>query len=232
MQEIPSRSAQAGELQHELHPAVWAALQAGGVNRLFSHQAEAASAILEGRNAVVATSTASGKSLCYNVPVLQALATDPTACVLYIFPTKALAQDQRRALTDLLQAAFGDAAPAVEVGIGGHLQKINFCMAIRLRHFTAVTQDYMTIFEAHMSRSLFVIQVYDGDTLQSDRPLIRDRARLLITNPDMLHMSMLPVHSQFARLLSGLRYVVLDEGHAYKGVFGCHTAMVMRRLRR
>ncbi|RMZ52676.1 hypothetical protein APUTEX25_000795, partial [Auxenochlorella protothecoides] len=185
---VPARRASFAEPSGGLSGALAAALAAQGVTRLFSHQAHAVDLLRQGQHTVIATSTASGKSLCYNVPILEAIAADPSATAIYMFPTKALAQDQLRALRTLCQRVFGDAAPAVEV--------------------------------------------YDGDTPKSERGPIRDRARLLITNPDMLHMSILPVHGQFESLLRGLRYVVLDEGHAYKGVFGAHSAMVVRRLRR
>jgi ATP-dependent helicase YprA (DUF1998 family) len=119
---------------------------------------------------------------------MQSIAEDPATCALFLFPTKALAQDQRNALMAMAQAALGHAAPAIDV--------------------------------------------YDGDTPSSERATIRERAQLLITNPDMLHVSVLPFHRTFHRLLSSLRYVVVDEGHMYKGAFGCHAACVFRRLRR
>ncbi|GLI69803.1 hypothetical protein VaNZ11_014504 [Volvox africanus] len=145
-----------------------------------------------GRHVVVATSTASGKSLCYMVPLMQALSEDPDACALLMFPTKALAQDQLRAIRGLIEAAFGD----------------------------------------HEGAAMPAVEVYDGDTSMSERPDIRQRAQVVLTNPDMLHATVLPGHRQFSRLLSKLTLVVVDEGHAYGGVFGCHTAMVLRRLRR
>ncbi|GMH38722.1 hypothetical protein BSKO_06606 [Bryopsis sp. KO-2023] len=185
---FPSRDPAYSDLQGGLSAPVRHAIESAGIQRLFRHQAEAIEGVLSGKDVVISTSTASGKSLCYNVPVLEALVRNPDACALYIFPTKALAQDQLRALRGFCTAAFGDSAPCVEV--------------------------------------------YDGDTGFEQRREIRNRAQLLITNPDMLHLSILPVHKDFSRLLSNLAMVVVDEGHAYKGVFGCHTAMVMRRLRR
>ncbi|WIA32171.1 hypothetical protein OEZ86_003020 [Tetradesmus obliquus] len=172
-----------------LAPSTRAALAARGIQQLFVHQAAAVDALCcQRKHVVVATSTASGKSLCYNVPMLEALAADRDACCLLLFPTKALAQDQLRVLRQLMADAFGADAPCVEV--------------------------------------------YDGDTPHPQRAAIRDRAQLLITNPDMLHQSILPFHSNFSRLLAKLAYVVVDEGHAYRGVFGCHAALVLRRLRR
>ncbi|CAD7696372.1 unnamed protein product [Ostreobium quekettii] len=185
---MPARSAVFAKTRTRLSDHVLQALEAQGVRRLFSHQSQAIDAATTGDHVVVSTSTASGKSLCYNIPILQALVDDPAACALYMYPTKALAQDQLRALRQLCMKAAG----------------------------------------------LHTIQaeIYDGDTPFESRAGICANANLLITNPDMLHLSILPVHTQFARLLSRLRFVVIDEGHAYKGAFGCHTAMVLRRLRR
>ncbi|KAK9795209.1 hypothetical protein WJX73_000198 [Symbiochloris irregularis] len=174
--------------QFPLSAASQKALADRGIAQLFSHQARAVDAVISGDHVVVCTSTASGKSLCYALPIIEALSENRNSCALLMFPTKALAQDQLRALRLLLTSAFGAQAPKVEV--------------------------------------------YDGDTAKADRADVRDSTQILITNPDMLHMSILPVHKQFARLLSNLRYVVVDEGHAYRGVFGCHTALVLRRLRR
>ncbi|KAJ0981938.1 hypothetical protein J5N97_010193 [Dioscorea zingiberensis] len=163
-----------------------AAIRSLGISRLYSHQAEAIQASVTGKNVVVATSTSSGKSLCYNLPVIEDLSQNMSSCALYIFPTKALAQDQLRALLEM-------------------------------------TKNLSVSFD---------IGIYDGDTSQEHRIWIRDNARLLITNPDMLHMSILPYHGQFQRILINLRFVVLDETHMYKGAFGCHTALILRRLKR
>ncbi|XP_030476883.2 uncharacterized protein LOC115693939 isoform X2 [Syzygium oleosum] len=162
------------------------ALQRMKVTKLYSHQAESIQASLAGKNVAVATMTSSGKSLCYNVPVLEELLRNSCSCALYLFPTKALSQDQLRALTHMTEG--------IDAGL--------------------------------------CIGIYDGDTLQEDRTWLRDNARLLITNPDMLHKSVLPYHGKFMRILSNLRYVVIDEAHSYKGAFGCHTALILRRLRR
>eukprot|EP00192_Tetraselmis_astigmatica_P001777 CAMPEP_0117690540 /NCGR_PEP_ID=MMETSP0804-20121206/25183_1 /TAXON_ID=1074897 /ORGANISM="Tetraselmis astigmatica, Strain CCMP880" /LENGTH=1807 /DNA_ID=CAMNT_0005503597 /DNA_START=438 /DNA_END=5863 /DNA_ORIENTATION=- len=189
VEHIPAKPARFAEPSAPLSSASARALRSKGAAKLFTHQAAAIDAALAGRHVVVCASTASGKSLCYNIPVMEALVVEEHACAIYMFPTKALAQDQLRALRELLQAGFGDgSAPLVDV--------------------------------------------YDGDTPVDKRGGIRDRAQLLITNPDMLHCSILPVHSQFSRLLANLRYVIIDEGHYYSGVFGAHTALVVRRLRR
>ena len=166
-----------------------AALVAAGAERLYTHQAEAINAALAGQNVVVATSTASGKTLCFNVPVLEALARDPLARALYLYPTKALAQDQLGKWQALVKGA-GD-------GIVNPL---------------AAT--------------------YDGDTPQGARARIRKTARVLLTNPDMLHAGILPNHPLWAEFFRHLKYVVIDEAHTYRGVFGSQVACVLRRLRR
>lgn len=174
------------EIPNDLSEDTKHALQHMKVTKLYSHQAESIQASLAGKNVAVATMTSSGKSLCYNVPVLEELLRNSSSCALYLFPTKALSQDQLRALTRMIEG--------IDAGL--------------------------------------YIGIYDGDTLKEDRTWLRDNARLLITNPDMLHKSVLPYHGKFVRILSNLRYVVIDEAHYYKGAFGCHTALILRRLRR
>nr|XP_015900835.1 uncharacterized ATP-dependent helicase YprA isoform X4 [Ziziphus jujuba var. spinosa] len=186
VEDIDARKANYTEIPKEISQNMISALKDFGVSKLYSHQAESIQASLAGKNVVVATMTSSGKSLCYNLPVLELLSQNLLACALYLFPTKALAQDQLRALLVLTKELDGS------LNIG----------------------------------------VYDGDTPKEERKWLRDNVRLLITNPDMLHMSILPHHKQFERILSNLRFVVVDEAHAYKGAFGCHTALILRRLRR
>jgi DEAD/DEAH box helicase domain-containing protein len=161
------------------------ALRARGIEQLFSHQARVWELVEHGRHVVVVTPTASGKTLCYNLPALQALLEQPEARILYLFPTKALAQDQ---LADL--EALAKSLP-------------------EMRMFT-----------------------YDGDTPQDARRAVRARANLVLTNPDMLHSGILPHHTKWATLFQNLKYVVIDELHAYRGVFGSHLANVLRRLKR
>ncbi|KAK3686410.1 ATP-dependent 3'-5' DNA helicase [Vermiconidia calcicola] len=159
-----------------------------GIEQLYSHQAEAINALHEGKNVIVSTSTSSGKSLIYQLPVLNALESDPHTRAMYIFPTKALAQDQRRSLKDLLSYLPG-------------LEDV-------------------------------VCDTFDGDTPMSDRNYIRDEARIIFTNPDMLHITILPQEDSWRTFLKNLRYVVVDELHVYNGLFGAHVALIMRRLRR
>jgi DEAD/DEAH box helicase domain-containing protein len=166
----------------DLHPALRAALARVGVAELFSHQRAALQAAADGP-VIVTTGTASGKSLCFNLPTLHALCTDPHARALYLYPTKALAQDQARGLHAL--------------GLPG------------LRP-----------------------AIYDGDTPRRERPAIRRNANLVLTNPDMLHVGILPHHDQWGELFANLAAVVVDEAHVYRGVFGSHVANVLRRLRR
>jgi DEAD/DEAH box helicase domain-containing protein len=163
-----------------------AALAAGGISQLYVHQAEAFEHAQAGRNVVVVTPTASGKTLCYNLPVLNLLMSDPGARAMYLFPTKALAEDQLHEL----QAAVDRTGS-------------------ELRAFT-----------------------YDGDTPQDARKAIRQRANIVLTNPDMLHSGILPHHTRWARYFENLRYVVIDELHYYRGVYGSHLANLLRRLRR
>ncbi len=182
---FPARPAVAAPFPAPLDPRVQSALRARGIEQLYSHQARCWELIDKGHSVVVVTPTASGKTLCYNLPVLQALLDRADARVLYLFPTKALAQDQLAELEALAK----------------NLPE--------LRMFT-----------------------YDGDTPQDARRAVRARANLVLTNPDMLHSGILPHHTKWAVLFQNLRYVVIDELHAYRGVFGSHLANVIRRLRR
>ncbi len=181
--------AQTAPLPADLHPALAAALRAQGITALYSHQAETWAHAQAGRQPVIVTGTASGKTLAYNLPVLHNLLRDDSARAMYLFPTKALAHDQRA----------------------------------NLAQFTA-------LFTSHQSP--FIIQNYDGDTPAAQRPAIRAAARIVLTNPDMLHTAILPHHTRWADFLRHLRFVVLDEMHVYRGVFGSHVANVLRRLRR
>jgi DEAD/DEAH box helicase domain-containing protein len=185
VQEVPPRAASYAELQHHLNPGLEDLLADRGLSPLYTHQVQAIEAALDGQDVAVVTPAASGKSLCYNVPVVQALLTEPASRAIYLFPTKALAQDQLRALREIVPESL-----ARRIG------------------------------------------VFDGDTPQEDRPALRRNARAVITNPDMLHFGMLPNHRSWARFLAGLRYIVVDEAHAYRGVFGSHVANVLRRLYR
>jgi len=182
---FPARLPVWASMPPSIDPRLVEALRARGIAQLYSHQARAWEVVDKGQNVVVVTPTASGKTLCYNLPVLQALLAQPDARVLYLFPTKALAQDQLAELEQLAKALP------------------------ELRMFT-----------------------YDGDTPQDARRAVRARANLVLTNPDMLHSGILPHHTKWAVLFQNLRYVVIDELHAYRGVFGSHLANVLRRLKR
>jgi DEAD/DEAH box helicase domain-containing protein len=173
-----------------IDPRLERALHARGIAQLYTHQAEAVAHALAGRNVVAVTPTASGKTLCYNLPVLQRILTDPSARALYLFPTKALAQDQLAELHQMAQLVGEEGGG--EVGV-----------------FT-----------------------YDGDTPQDARRAIRARAHVVLSNPDMLHAGILPHHPRWAKLFENLQYVVIDELHAYRGVFGSHLANILRRLHR
>lgn len=186
---IPARPGRFARWPVELDPRLVAAVQAQGFEQPYTHQARAIEAALAGKHVVLSTSTASGKTLAYNLPILDALLNDSEACALYIFPTKALAHDQISNLASLVA-------------------------------------------DPHLARATIPVRAYDGDTPSSHRPAIRREARLLVTNPDMLHVGILPHHTRWARFFSGLRYVVLDELHTYRGIFGGHVANVLRRLQR
>jgi DEAD/DEAH box helicase domain-containing protein len=173
-----------------LDPRLEAALKRRGIAQLYSHQAQALAHVGAGRNIVVTTPTASGKTLCYNLPVLNAVLSDPAARALYLFPTKALAQDQLAELHELVR----ELAEAGADPIGVH--------------------------------------TYDGDTPADARRTIRTRAHVVLSNPDMLHSGILPHHPRWAKLFENLRFIVIDELHAYRGVFGSHLCNVLRRLRR
>jgi DEAD/DEAH box helicase domain-containing protein len=183
---IPARPARTAPWPAGLDPRLIAVSQQRGIEQPYIHQAQAIEAALAGEHVVLATSTASGKTLAYNLPILNTLLYDPTACALYLFPTKALAHDQIANLKSLVSS-----------------------------------------FQSSLS-----VRPYDGDTPSSHRSAIRREARLLVSNPDMLHTGILPHHTRWARLFSSLRYVVLDELHTYRGIFGAHVANVLRRLRR
>ncbi len=180
---VPARAPRTQPLPDDLHPKVREALEQQGIGELYVHQAQAWEAARRGESLIVTTGTASGKTLAFNLPVLDALAREPKDRALYLYPTKALAQDQARALGAL-------AVPRVRAAI------------------------------------------YDGDTPAERRWQIRKWANLVLTNPDMLHIGVLPRHDLWADVLHNLRYVVVDEAHVYRGVFGSHVANVLRRLRR
>ncbi len=185
---FPAEPAQFADYPDAVDDRLRAALAAGGIARPYVHQAEAMAHALEGRHVVTITPTASGKTLCYNAPVLSGILRDPSTRALYLFPTKALAQDQ---LAELLT-------------LTGRL-------------------------EEHVSIGACT---YDGDTPQDARRAVRGRAHLVLSNPDMLHSGILPHHPRWAKLFENLRFVVIDELHAYRGVFGSHLANILRRLRR
>ncbi len=182
----PARPPQFAPYPDGVSAAVRAALAERGISNLYTHQAAAIEHATAGRNAVVVTPTASGKTLCYNLPVLATLLQQPAARAIYLFPTKALAEDQRLELQQLNEA------------VGGPIS----------------------------------CHTYDGDTPADARRSIRDKANVVMTNPDMLHTGMLPHHTKWVKLFENLRYFVIDELHFYRGVYGSHLANILRRLRR
>jgi DEAD/DEAH box helicase domain-containing protein len=183
---FPAREAEFADFPSWMHTDLIAAYKAKGVRQPYSHQAAAAQAVHDGKNVVIVTPTASGKTLCYNLPVLNAILEDTDTRAIYLFPTKALAQDQLTELHDL----------------NGRLE------------------------------NRFGVFTYDGDTPSDARKAIREKGHLVLTNPDMLHTGILPHHARWTRLFENLRYIVIDELHTYRGVFGSHLCNVLRRLRR
>ena len=178
-----------GDLRFQLSQNLVNALyNTRGITQLYSHQAEAINNLYGGSNVIVSTSTSSGKSLIYQIPMLHELELDSNARGMYIFPTKALAQDQRRSMKDLLSYLPG-------------LENI-------------------------------IVDTFDGDTAMAERHLIRDEGRIIFTNPDMLHITILPQEDKWRIFLKNLKFVVVDELHVYNGLFGSHVAFIMRRLRR
>ncbi|HEX5030314.1 MAG TPA: DEAD/DEAH box helicase, partial [Candidatus Eisenbacteria bacterium] len=189
LERLPERPAVYGDLATPLPAPLHAVLTAQGIERLYSHQAHAVDLARSGSNVVIATGTASGKSLAYHLPILETLLREPGSVALYLFPTKALAQDQLRGLTRLAEAA-----PQL--------------------------------------RRAVIAGTYDGDTPGHTRRRFREQGNAILTNPDMLHQGILPYHSRWSRVFSNLKYVVVDEVHTYRGIFGSHVANVLRRLRR
>jgi DEAD/DEAH box helicase domain-containing protein len=187
---IPAVSPAFGPYPEGTDDRLMTALAARGIAQLYTHQAEAFAHVLGGRNVVTVTPTASGKTLCYNAPVLNAILKDPSARALYLFPTKALAQDQLAELHALSELV------------------------------------------AHGSDLQIGVFTYDGDTPSDARRAIRSKAHVVLSNPDMLHSGILPHHPRWAKLFENLRFVIIDELHAYRGVFGSHLANILRRLQR
>jgi len=183
---IPPAPARHGDWPAALDPRLVAAMRARGCERLYSHQAAAVDQILAGRSVVVETPTASGKTLCYNLPVFDALLKNPETRALYLFPTKALSQDQMHEALEVVRA-----------------------LGVDLK-----------------------VHTFDGDTPENARRAIRASGHIVVTNPDMLHQGILPHHTLWVKLFENLRYVVVDEVHQYRGVFGSHVANVLRRLKR
>jgi DEAD/DEAH box helicase domain-containing protein len=186
VEHLPSREAVYGELEAALPAALEMRLKEMGRLPLYRHQAEAVNHVRNGDNIMVATPSASGKTLCYNLPVLEKLLTDARSRALYLYPTKALAQDQLRAFRELAGQLISPTEAAI----------------------------------------------FDGDTPQAERAALRKHARLILSNPDMLHVGILPNHHSWSVFLRNLKYVILDEAPVYRGVFGSHVALVIRRLRR
>jgi len=186
LKHFPARAPRFADFPEDLDPRLLDVLRSRGYERLYTHQRETFDAARAGKSTVVVTPTASGKTLCYNLPVLDQILKDPSTRALYLFPTKALAQDQLAELYGVIEALGAD-----------------------IGTFT-----------------------YDGDTPADARKAIRARAHIVVTNPDMLHKGILPHHTKWVKLFENLRYVVVDELHSHRGVYGSHVANIIRRLHR
>jgi DEAD/DEAH box helicase domain-containing protein len=185
-EEIPAKPTVHGPFPEGIDRRIVDALRQRGIDQLYSHQTEAIQRILDGHNVVVVTPTASGKTMCYNIPVLNSILENDSTRTLYVFPTKALAQDQVAELQELIEA-----------------------LGVDIKTYT-----------------------YDGDTPQTARKAIRLAGHIVVTNPEMLHTGIMPHHTKWVKLFENLKYIVIDELHQYRGVFGSHLANVIRRLRR
>ena len=183
---IPARAAQYADYPGYLDARIPQALSERGVHRLYTHQRQALDAAEAGKDVCVVTPTASGKTMCYNLPVLNGILRNPDARALYLFPTKALSADQVSELYELIGQ-----------------------MGVDVKTYT-----------------------YDGDTPAAARRAVRQAGHIVVTNPDMLHSGILPHHTKWVKLFENLRYIVIDEIHAYRGVFGSNLANVIRRLMR
>jgi DEAD/DEAH box helicase domain-containing protein len=196
---IPRKLPKFEPFPQDINSILKEALEAHGIHSLYTHQSASIKHIKEGKNVVVVTGTASGKTLCYDLPVLDYLLNDPGATALFLFPTKALSQDQFSVLKSLLS----------QITVSGERKN---------------QQSYAI--------EPIKCAIYDGDTPVSVRSTLRSQARLILTNPDMLHTGILPHHTGWAQFFRGLRFVIIDEIHTYRGVFGSHVANVIRRLKR
>lgn len=183
---LPVKEGQYLDYPQDIHPALIEALKQKGFEKLYTHQYSSWRAIKEGKNIIVVTPTASGKTLCYNLPVLNSILHNPSSRAIYLFPTKALSQDQKAELDEIIEL-----------------------LPEEVRIFT-----------------------YDGDTPQDARKAIRVRGHIVLTNPDMLHTGILPHHTKWIKLFENLKYIIIDELHNYRGIFGSHLANVLRRLKR
>lgn len=191
---VPPRQAVHNVFPSYLHPALADFFQSRGITGLYSHQLESIASLERGRNVIISTGTSSGKTLCYNLPVINKILKFPESCALYLFPTKALTEDQAEKLRE----------------INDHFRQIG----------------------GQVNQNNIQFGIYDGDTSAQKRTAIRNNAHILLSNPDMLHLGILPHHTNWVRFFSNIKYVVLDEAHTYRGVFGSHVANLFRRLKR
>ena len=221
---FPARAAEWADWPAWMQAELRAAYQSKGIARPYSHQAQAAEAVRAGKNIVIVTPTASGKTLCYNLPVINAILENEDTRALYLFPTKALAQDQLAELYEVSQRIESQDKGPIQEG-----EK-------RLMQQTATAgedgREQSAGLPAARGTKKFGVFTYDGDTPSDARKAIREKGHIVLTNPDMLHTGILPHHTRWTRLFENLKYIVIDELHSYRGVFGSHLCNVLRRLQR
>ena len=243
---FPARAAEFADWPEWVQTELRAAFASKGIARPYSHQAQAAESVHGGKNVVIVTPTASGKTLCYNLPVIQAILENGDARALYLFPTKALAQDQLAELYDVSQRLERLTEAAIEEGDFG----INGRSLLSIKDgppsrearrkqkapatngANANAPDAKAGSTRSAATRAFGVFTYDGDTPGDARKAIREKGHIVLTNPDMLHTGILPHHTRWTRLFENLKYIVIDELHSYRGVFGSHLSNVLRRLRR
>src|SRR5215475_138397 len=231
---FPAREAVWAEFPEWVNEDLRAAYRAKGITKLYSHQAEAAEAVHAKKNIVIVTPTASGKTLCYNLPVLNAVLDNPDTRALYLFPTKALAQDQLAELYDLTTrlenlSSFPQGLKRENAETAMSDLEVRPTKPEKNRSEDRPLQKPEAGSRANLQIGVFT---YDGDTPGDARRAIRERGHVVLTNPDMLHTGILPHHTKWTRLFENLKYIVMDELHTYRGVFGSHLCNVLRRLRR
>jgi DEAD/DEAH box helicase domain-containing protein len=229
---FPARAAEFADWPEWVRPELQAAYRGKGIARPYGHQAAAAEAVHAGKNIVIVTPTASGKTLCYNLPVIDAILQNEDTRALYLFPTKALAQDQLAELYDVNQRLENGVKELSHAIADGDLVSATNAEEMHRSEDRPLRKKNADEARGAKGASRFGVSTYDGDTPSDARKAIREKGHIVLTNPDMLHTGILPHHTKWTRLFENLKYIVIDELHSYRGVFGSHLCNVLRRLRR